>query len=159
HWIVFGDGHRRPWLEQQRVQLGLQRCFHVLGQRPMETMPYYFALADVLLVTLRNDPIFALTIPSKVQSYLACAKPIVAALDGEGARVVTDSGAGIAVPAGNASALAEAVLRLYRQPPEQRRRMGECGRTYFDKNFEREMLIDRLESWMLEVTEGNACAS
>ncbi len=55
-------------------------------------MPRFFALADALLVTLKPEPIFALTIPSKVQAYLACGRPIVAALDGEGARVVREAG-------------------------------------------------------------------
>ena len=55
---------------------------HLLGRYPVEAMPNFFALSDVLLVTLKKEPIFALTIPSKVQSYLACAKPIIAALDG-----------------------------------------------------------------------------
>ena len=66
-------------------------------------MPRYFALADALLVTLRNQPIFSLTIPAKVQSYLACGKPIIAALDGEGARVVQEAGAGLTAEAGRCS--------------------------------------------------------
>ena len=159
HWIIVGDGHRRAWVEGQIVERRLKEKVHLLGSRPTDMMPRYFALADALLVTLKHDPIFALTIPSKVQSYLACAKPILAALDGEGARVVRESGAGIVCPAEDAKALAESVLRLSRMSLQERVAMGQRGREYFEANFEREKLLDRLEGWMQEMIQGNPCAS
>jgi len=111
-------------------------------------MPRFFAHADVMLVTLRKEPIFALTIPAKIQSYLACARPVVAALDGEGARVVQESGAGIAVEAGNPRALAEAVLAMYRMPPEGRAGMARKAREYFEAHFAPGRLLTELEGWM-----------
>ena len=123
----------------------------MLGRHPAEAMPRFFALSDALLVTLRKDPIFALTIPSKVQSYLACAKPIVAALDGEGARVVEEARAGVTCQAENPADLADALLKLYRLPAKTRNDLGKRGRAYFLKNFEREHLLDRLEDLMQEV--------
>lgn len=123
-------------------------------------MPEWFAQADVLLVTLKKSPIFALTIPSKVQSYMACGRPVVAALDGEGARVVEEACAGIVVPAEDATALAEAVVRLSEMPSSERDAMGRNGRRYFLQEFERDALITRLDSWMKElVREESACAS
>ena len=82
HWVILGDGHRKNWVAQQINTLGLKDTVHLLGHRPVETMPRYFALADAMLVTMLRDPVFALTVPSKVQSYLACAKPIISAADG-----------------------------------------------------------------------------
>ena len=157
HWLVVGDGHRRTWVEGEIVARGLKENVHLLGSRPAESMPRYFALADVLLVTLKRDPIFGLTIPSKVQSYLACAKPILAALDGEGARVVRESGAGIVCPAEDAKALADSVLRLYHMSPEERDGMGRNGRVYFEANFEREHLLDQLELWMQGLLREKSC--
>src|SRR2546422_1105257 len=159
HWIVVGDGHRRAWVEEQIIERGLKESVHLLGPRPAEVMPRYFALADALLVTLKRDPIFALTIPSKVQSYLACAKPILAALDGEGARVVRESGVGIVCPAEDAKALAESVLRLSCMSPQERAAMGQKGRAYFEANFAREKLLDRLEGWMQEMIQRGPCVS
>ena len=159
HWIILGDGHRKDWVLQQVRMLGLQRNVHLLGQRPMETMPYYFALADAMLVTLRRDPIFALTVPSKVQSYLACAKPVVAATDGETSRLLLASGAGVSCAAEDASALAEAVIKLYRMSPLERQEMGEKGRAYYETHFQRERLLDRLEDWMQEIAGRKPCAS
>ncbi|HEV7823046.1 MAG TPA: glycosyltransferase family 4 protein, partial [Burkholderiales bacterium] len=151
HWIILGDGRQRPWVEREIEARGLQATFHLLGRHPPEAMPRFFARADAMLVTLRREPIFALTLPSKLQSYLASAKPIIAAIDGEGARVVTEAGAGVAVPAEDPDALANAVLRLARLTANERQTMGERGRAYFEQHFEREMLLTRLEGWMNEL--------
>jgi glycosyltransferase involved in cell wall biosynthesis len=150
HWLVLGDGRRRSWVERQVEARGLTATVHLLGRHPVEAMPRYFALADVLLVTLKKAPIFALTIPSKVQSYLACARPVVAALEGEGARVVEEAGAGLVCSPEEPAALADRVLAMYRMPEAERRAMGEAGRRYFQRHFERRMLIDRLDGWLRE---------
>ena len=114
HWVIVGDGRLRPWVEAQIEERGLTKTFHLLGRHPVELMPRFFSIADVMLVTLKKEYIFSLTIPSKVQSYLACAKPIIAAIDGEGARIIKEAGAGIACPAENPYALASAVLKIHR---------------------------------------------
>ena len=160
HWVVLGDGRMAGWVKKEVSRRGLNGAVHLLGHHPIETMPRFFALADVMLVTLRRDPIFSLTIPSKVQSYLACARPIVAALDGEGARIIREAGAGVAVPAQDADRLAEAVLGLYRMPKAEREAMGASGRAYYLANFERNLLLDRLDGWLRALNkEAGTCAS
>lgn len=151
HWVILGDGRRRAWVEDQVRARGLSGTVHLLGRYPPEAMPRFFALADALLVTLKREPIFALTIPAKVQSYLACSKPVIASLDGEGARVVQEAGAGLAGPAGDSAALADNALAMYHLSEPQRRAMGLRGRTYFEQHFERQMLLDRLEELMRKV--------
>jgi glycosyltransferase involved in cell wall biosynthesis len=148
HWIILGEGRRSAWVTKEVERLGLSGQVHFFGRHPPEAMSDWFAQADVMLVTLTADPVFALTVPSKVQSYLACAKPIIAALDGEGARVIGEAGAGIAVPAEDADALAQAVQKMYRMPAAARQAMGICGRAFFERNYERDMLLDRLDGWM-----------
>ena len=150
-WVIIGDGRMFPWVQNQVIKRGLNDTVYMLGRYPAETMPRFFALSDVLLVTLKKEPIFALTIPSKIQSYLACAKPIAAALDGEGAKVIEEAGAGMACPAENPKALAETVLKFYNMSETDQKEMGKKGREYFEKHFEREMLFDRLEGWMKKV--------
>lgn len=160
HWVILGGGRMRPWVENEVRQRGLTETVHLLGRHPAEAMPRYFSLADVLLVTLRREPIFSLTIPSKVQSYLACAKPVIAGLEGEGARVIEEAGAGIACPAEDPGALSAAALAMYSMSETERETMGLRGRDYFEKHFERTMLLERLEEWMKEVPEElRQCAS
>lgn len=152
-WVIIGDGRQKEWLTEEINRRSLGDSVHLLGRHPAEQMPRFFSMADALLVTLKRDPIFALTIPSKVQSYLACARPIVAALDGEGARIVDESGAGVSCPAESPQALADAVISLYGTPPDDRDKMGRRGREYYEKHFDRDMLIGRLEEWMKELVK------
>jgi len=113
HWIIIGDGRMRKWVNTEVKSRGLSETFHLLGSYPAESMPFFFAMAAVLLVSLKKMPIFALTIPAKVQSYLACAKPIICSLDGEGARIVEEANAGFACKPEDPDALATAILKAY----------------------------------------------
>jgi glycosyltransferase involved in cell wall biosynthesis len=153
HWVILGDGRKFEWVKEEVKVRGLTDSVHLLGRHPPEAMAGFFARSDVMLVTLKRDPIFALTIPSKVQSYMACGKPIIAALDGEGGRLIRESGAGLASPAEDADALAESILTFYRMPKEDREAMGMRGRVYCEANFRRDMLIERLEGWMNEALQ------
>jgi glycosyltransferase involved in cell wall biosynthesis len=145
-WIIVGDGNVRTWVEGEIGKRALQRTVTLLGWHPPMSMPAFFGHADALLVTLRSDLIFSLTVPSKVQTYLACGKPILAALNGEGAVILEQSGAGVVGPAEDGRALAEGALRLARMSAAERRSMGLAGRSYFEANFDRNRLLDRLES-------------
>jgi glycosyltransferase involved in cell wall biosynthesis len=108
-------------------------------------MPEFFKTADVLLVPLKSDPVFSMTIPGKVQTCLATGLPVLGMLDGEGARVIEESGGGHAVAAGDAAGLAEQVMRLMSLSAEERQAMGALGRRYALSEFNRQALIDRLE--------------
>lgn len=154
YWVIIGDGRMRKWAEDEVAVRNLKRNLLFLGKHPAETMPRYFALTDVLLVTLRNEQIFKLTIPSKVQPYLACAKPIIASLAGEGARIIEESQAGLSCSPENPSALAELVLKMYHMDDQERRIMGLKGREYFENNFRRSNLINQLDVLIKGLTGG-----
>lgn len=142
-FVVVGDGSRRQAIQDEVSKQGLTN-FHLPGRFPIENMPAFMKRASALLVTLADQEIFSYTIPSKVQAYLAAGRPILASMNGIGAQVVVDAGAGFAVPAENGSALAEAILKLYRCSVEERDLMGANGAAYFAKHFSHEMLVDRL---------------
>jgi glycosyltransferase involved in cell wall biosynthesis len=152
-WVILGEGRALPWAKEQIVQRGLSNNVRLLGRHPLEAMPRFFALADAMLVTLKKEPIFALTIPSKIQSYLACGKPIIAALDGEGAKVIQEASAGFVVPTESPQLLAEAVLKMYRISAEERAQLGANGLQYFKQNFERNILLDRLDKLLNDLKE------
>ena len=153
HWIIVGEGRMREWAETEVISLGLSNNFHFLGRHPLEMMPKFFSLADALLVTLKNEPIFSLTIPAKIQSYLACGRPIIAALDGEGARVINDAEAGFTCQTESPDALAQIVLKMYETSKFDRESMGAKGRAYYETHFDRDMLLNKLERWMKELVE------
>lgn len=147
-FVIAGDGRMAAWTREEVARRGLGANFVFLGQLPASAMPGLFASADALLVALRPDPAFAATIPGKVQSYLSSGRPLLGMLDGEGARVIAESGAGFAAPAGNAPELAEAIIRLAGTDPAQRTQMGQQAREYAEREFGRELLFNRLETWL-----------
>lgn len=142
-WVLIGSGSRGEWLRQQVERRNLSQVI-MPGRFPPEAMPRIFSQASALLVSLVRDPLMTQTVPSKVQAYLAAGRPIVAALDGEGARVVTEAGAGVTCPAEDAAALSEAVLRLRSMLPEELERLGAAGRDYYQQHFDPGVLTKRL---------------
>ncbi|WP_343721542.1 glycosyltransferase family 4 protein [Herbaspirillum seropedicae] len=152
-WVLAGDGRMAPWVKAEISKRGLDQQFELLGQLPASRMPELFAGADVLLVALRADPVFSLTIPGKLQSYMASGKPILAMIDGEAARVVQEAGAGLVAPAGDATCLARFATQLAAMSPEELTAMGLRAREYATREFGRELLIDQLECWLQEAVQ------
>ena len=147
-WLVVGDGRMMSWLRNEVTLRDLTHCFLLLGRFEVERMPSFYAHADVLLVSLKRDPVFALTIPGKVQSYLMAGIPLLGMLDGEGATVIREANAGLVCPAGDGNGLAKAVLEFSLLNKSDRQQLGNNGRAYAQKEFNRELLINKLESWI-----------
>ena len=144
-FTLIGDGVDEARLQQMVIkkQVGNVRF---LGRQPAERMPHFFALADVLLVHLKRDPLFEITIPSKTLAYMACERPILMAVAGDAADVVRDTGAGLTCPPQDAKALATAVRTLYTMSVAERERMGKAGREAFLNHYTRRVLMDRYEA-------------
>lgn len=143
HFVVFGDGSRRAWMLQEAKDRLLTN-FHLPGRFAVETMPGFMKKASVLLVTLSDQEIFAATVPNKIQAYMAVGRPILASLNGEGARLVVEAEAGLSVPAQDAKALSGAILELYRMPVIEREKLGRNGRLYFHEHFDHDGLLVQL---------------
>jgi glycosyltransferase involved in cell wall biosynthesis len=154
--IIVGSGSMQAWLERQKNEKALDNLL-LAGRFPPEAMPPIFSRAKGLLVTLKRDEIFSYVIPSKVQAYLAAGRPIIAALDGEGAKIVEEAGAGLACPAEDAEALANRIEKLYTMNKTERETMGRAGRAYFLEHFEMstqtQRLIDLLTTRIRKTTE------
>lgn len=140
-FLILGDGLMRKSAEEETKRLGIQKNFIFLGRKPVDLMPEYYSKADVMLMSLTNTDLFAITVPSKLQSYLASKKPILAALNGEGAEIVCEAKAGMACPAGNPSKLAETVLAMSKLSNLELEEMGRNSAQCYADQFEREKLI------------------
>jgi glycosyltransferase involved in cell wall biosynthesis len=142
-FVIIGSGSRLEWMRSQVQDKGLANVY-LVGRYPGEAMPYLLSKAAVLLVTLADQPIFAATVPNKVQAYLAVGRPVIGCLNGEGARLIEEARAGLTVPAEDASGLARAILALHCMTPEARKEMGDNGHLFYRRNFDHEQLVDRL---------------
>lgn len=150
-WLIVGDGRAADLVRTEIERRALQDCVFLLGRHPAAAMPAFFRGADALLVTLRADPVFAMTIPGKVQTYLAAGLPILGMLDGEGARILEESGAGLVATAGDSELLALRVQQLLALSAAELAAMGARGRAYCQREFGREMVISRLEEGLIEL--------
>ena len=148
--LLVGTGSMRADLMAQSEARGLDNLILPGRVTPAE-LPYLYDKAGALLVSLSDQPIFRLTIPSKLQGYFSAAKPIVACMTGVGADVVKESGAGIAVDADDASGLSDAISSIYALGTEERERLGQNGRIYYLTHFELGTLSQRLVSLLTEL--------
>jgi glycosyltransferase involved in cell wall biosynthesis len=154
-FVLIGSGSRLASLKGDINRLNLTNI-QLPGRFPQEEMPAILHQASVLLVSLVRDPTISLTVPGKIQAYLAACKPIIACMDGEGARIVMEAGAGVACPAEDAGALAAAVIHLRDTPQQELNRMGENAVAYYQNNFEPKMLSVRLRKILSDAARTNA---
>lgn len=143
--IVLGDGRYKETALNLIKKKGLESHFNFLGSFSATEMPKFFSHAGALLVSLKKDRIFSLTIPAKVQSYLACGKPIIASIDGEGAKIVINANCGLVSPAENYLKLSENIKGLMDLDKSVLNEMGINARAYYDKEFDKAYLLDKLE--------------
>lgn len=144
HWTIIGEGRKKDEMEKLVKSERLDDIFHFIGSFQAEKMPELFAHADALLITLKRNPILSLTIPSKLQSYLACGKPIIGAIDGEGARVINEAECGFCSDAQDFEGLARNVLHFSNLPVSVKKSLGEKAILYFHKEFDRQLLTQKL---------------
>ncbi len=136
--IIVGDGRGRTILENAIDRFGVRHKFNFIGSFPPERMPALFAHADALYLSLRKDPIFEITVPSKLQSYMACGKPVLASIDGEAAQIITEAGCGFVAPAEELNGLINAISKMARMKSEDLQKLGDNSEKYYKQYFNRE---------------------
>lgn len=147
-WIIVGDGRRLDWVRGFVKENGLEETVFTLGRYPSDTMPWFFAQADVMLVTLSDDPLFCLYAPAKISSYMAAGKPIVAVLNGEGAEVIRDADCGWTLPAGDAEGFARLAVELSKMDKAVLEEKGLKASAYYQQHFVKEKCLAKLDELM-----------
>lgn len=143
--LIAGSGSRHAWLQAEVERRRLSNVI-LLGQLPSASMPALYARCLGLLVTLRDEEIFAYTIPSKVQVYLAAGRPVIASVPGVAARLIDDIGAGFSCAPEDGAALARRIVEIGELPDSAREAMGQAGHAYAREHFEIGQLAERLTS-------------
>jgi glycosyltransferase involved in cell wall biosynthesis len=134
-FVIIGDGAEREALADRARREGLDRVTFT-GLVPRTDIPDYLAASDISLVTLKPTDLFKTVLPSKMFESMAAARAIVLAVDGEAKRLLERAGAGVAVPPGDAAALAGA-LRELAGDAGLRHRLGTAGAAFVDREFSR----------------------
>ncbi|MEA3375881.1 MAG: glycosyltransferase family 4 protein [Chloroflexota bacterium] len=151
-WLIVGDGVHAPRLRQKAALMALDNV-RFLPMQPRESYPELLHASDVGLATLRSD-VTTPVVPSKILSIMAAGLPVVTALplDGDASRLIAEARCGICLPPGDARALADAVLKLWRNR-SLRQRLGECGRRYVEQRLSLDACVARYEDLLERVSE------
>jgi len=144
NWVLVGDGRKAEWIKKQKALRELDNVY-MLGRFPLKEMPHFFSRADVLLVSLKDDPTFAKTIPAKVQAYMASGKIILGMLNGEGKNLINSSGTGYAVNAGDYRNLAKKAKHIKELSQEEKQKIETTALSYYKNHFSKGFLFDKLE--------------
>lgn len=143
-FILIGDGRFKTFVEDFIEVNDLKENIYLMGRFPVESMASFFEKADGLLVSLKDELIFNLTVPAKIQAYMSAAKPIVAMINGEGADLIEEAKCGFSAPAGDNKKLAQIILDLYNLNKEERVNMGLMGYKYYAEHFKMDNCINNL---------------
>ncbi|MFZ1624981.1 MAG: glycosyltransferase family 4 protein [Gammaproteobacteria bacterium] len=156
-FLLVGDGAEREHLLKQRDIMRLDNVVF-LEQQPKTRMPAIWAVTDVSLVMLKDQPLFRTVIPSKIFESMAMMKPVILGVQGESEALLEASGAGLCVQPESAVQLARAVRRLY-DNPDERRAMGLAGRSFVEQHFDRQVLAARYTELLAAVLDGRYAPS
>lgn len=145
NFVLVGDGRRRQWAEEYVREHNLTNVV-LPGRFPLESMPKLFSTANILFLSLKDSPIFALTCPAKLQAYMSSGKPIVAMINGEGAATIQDAECGWSVPAEHPETLAALLREIAAKPAEELATKGANGQAFANKHYKLSSCIDNLEA-------------
>lgn len=145
NFTIVGDGRYKSTLLDRINEENLQNIFTFIGRQPAEKIPQLLAESDIAFLSLNNNPIFSKTIPAKLQSYMACGKPILASADGETERVVNEAGCGRVAKSGDAEALVKEILFFYKMSSTEINAIATKARVYYDKYFNKTKLLNEMD--------------
>lgn len=142
--VIIGEGRKKPWADQFIDENQLHDVVYMMGRYPLELMPSFFNAADVMFLSLKEEDIFSLTIPAKLQAYMASGKPVAAMINGEARKLIQEADCGVSCPSGDPEAFADCIRSLRDMPSTKLEELGSNGKRYFDKYFKKEKCMDAL---------------
>lgn len=148
-FCLVGDGRYKEKLSSEIKDNNVEEMFRLYPKIPPDQIPDVFAQVEASLICLSKSEIFALTVPAKTQSCLACGKPILVCADGEIQNIITEAGCGFVADAGDAETLAGNIEKLQSLSVEELKKMGTQAINYYDNNFNKLKLLDQMDEYLL----------
>ena len=142
---IVGDGrYKNEFVNIINVK-GLDNMFNFIPKQPATRIPEFMAASDAAFLSLTDSPLFAMTIPAKLQSYMACGIPNIASAAGETAKIIKESNSGLCGRPGNAEELADNIIKLSSKSKEELKQLGDNARKYYDSHFNKTILLDKMD--------------
>lgn len=143
-FVFVGGGVEADDLKQKAKDLHLNNV-QFWPFQPQSKVVALLSLADVLLVHLKDNPLFRITIPSKIQAYMAVGKPIIVGVKGDAADLVEKAKAGLKCEPQNPQSIADAVCQLQAMPKDKLAAMGKSARGFYEKELSLKNVAKRYE--------------
>lgn len=147
---IVGEGRYKETLVELVDKNNVSDMFNFIPKQPATRIPEFIAANDAAFLCLTNSPLFAMTIPAKLQSYMACGIPIIASAEGETEQMIKEANAGVCSPAGDADRLAELIVELSYMSPQKLKELGINARDYYERNFNKRELLNRMDVYFFE---------
>lgn len=147
-FVIVGEGRYQSEFEKQIKDRKVQDMFIMLPRVQAEKIPEILSVCDAGFISFNNTALWGNTIPAKLQSYMACGKPIIASASGETKKIIEEAQCGICTDIGNAEALAEGINKMMKL---DNKHMGEKSREYFDRYFDKKMLMDEMDQYFSQI--------
>jgi len=151
-FVFIGDGSEKNYLIREASKKDLKNIIF-LNRQPANKMSFYFKKASALLVTLSNNEVLNVTLPSKIQAYLSSGIPILASLNGVSADILIESGAALVSPADNSIAFKDLIIKFTKLSTEQKLLMGKKGKEFFYENFDHEIIVSKLDKYLRKIIQ------
>lgn len=148
-FYIIGDGRYKKEFEGDILKNDVTEMFHLLGRKNPEEIPQYLANCNMAFLSFADNALFGMTIPAKLQSYMACGIPIIAAASGETREIIESSFSGYVSEIGNASQLAGNIKKAIQEPQETISEMGKNALKYYQKEFTKKELLDKMETYFI----------
>lgn len=145
-FVIVGDGRYLNEFKNEIAKNDVKDKFIMVPRQPAGRIPEFLAACDVAFLSFKNDNLWTKTIPAKLQSYMACGMPIIAAAKGETERIICEAECGICSDIGNAKALSEAIIKIL---DIDLVKMKLNSRRYLDDNFNKQKLFDQMDEYFL----------
>lgn len=147
-FIIVGDGRYREELLKEITENDVEGMFVLLGRKKPEEIPYYMAWCDAAFISFADNPLFEMTIPAKLQSYMACGMPILAAASGETERVIKEAGCGLNCNVRDAKTLAQNIMNLMGFSEKKICSIRENAISYSQWHFDKKRLLEEMEGYL-----------
>mgnify|MGYP000945811488 CR=1 FL=1 len=148
--ILVGDGRKVDFIREFVKNNNLSETVFMVGKHPIEEMASFFEKADAMLISLKQNPIFNLTVPAKLQAYMSAGKPILGMIDGECRRIINEAQCGYVSNSGDHKSLSQNILKMANLADDELAQMRHNSRIYFENNFRMNDSINKLENILME---------
>ena len=144
NWIFIGDGQLKDIARKRCIEKKLDRVYF-LGKKPIERMYSYLRQADATLLVLKKSEIFKLTVPARLQAYMACSKPVLGMISGEASSLIKEADCGYVCDASDYRELAKNAVKMSQCSHEYLYSLGINAHNYYMRNFRRNLILSKIE--------------